>query len=100
IHIKLNTGMNRLGFKDDDFAALLQFLQKYDEVKVSSIFSHLSTSDMPEMHHFTQMQFDKFQQWTQALIMHLGYKPLLHILNTSRIFNYTQYQYDMILVGI
>ena len=55
---------------------------------------------MPEMHHFTQMQFDKFHQWTQALIMHLGYKPLLHILNTSGIFNYPQYQYDMVRVGI
>lgn len=100
IHIKLNTGMNRLGFKENDFEALLAFLQKHDEVKVSSIFSHLSTSDMPEMHHFTQMQFDKFHQWTQRLILHLGYKPLLHILNTSGIFNYPQYQYDMVRVGI
>src|SRR5690606_9916811 len=100
IHIKLNTGMNRLGFKEEDLETLLAFLQKHDEVKVSSIFSHLSTSDMIEMHNFTEIQFDKFQPLTQILIMYLGYTPLLHILNTSGFFNYAQYQYDIVRVGI
>lgn len=100
IHIKLNTGMNRLGFTPKGFDELLTFLSQHDEVKVESIFSHLATSDMPEMEDYTQMQLQKYQQWSAQLIVGLGYAPIRHVLNTSGIFNYSSHQYDMVRLGI
>lgn len=100
IHIKLNTGMNRLGFTPKGFDELLTFLSQHDEVKVESIFSHLATSDMPEMDDYTQMQLHKYQQWSAQLILGLGYVPIRHVLNTSGIFNYSSHQYDMVRLGI
>lgn len=100
IHIKLNTGMNRLGFTPNGFDELLTFLSQHDEVKVESIFSHLATSDMPEMEDYTQMQLQKYQEWSAQLIVGLGYVPIRHVLNTSGIFNYSSHQYDMVRLGI
>jgi len=100
VHLKLNTGMNRLGFKEEDFEELTTFLRSQNEVKVVSVFSHLATSDMPEMEKYTLNQLQKFDNWSQKLSDAFGYKPIRHILNTSGIFNYPEYQYDMVRLGI
>lgn len=100
VHLKLNTGMNRLGFKEEDFEELTTFLRSQNEVKVVSVFSHLATSDMPEMKKYTLNQLQKFDNWSQKLSDAFGYKPIRHILNTSGIFNYPEYQYDMVRLGI
>lgn len=100
IHLKLNTGMNRLGFVEKDFDDLIDFLHQHNEVKVASIFSHLATSDMPEMKEFTEKQLLQFDHWSKKIIASLGYQPILHILNTSGIYNYSEYQYDMVRLGI
>ncbi|HUH26002.1 MAG TPA: bifunctional UDP-N-acetylmuramoyl-tripeptide:D-alanyl-D-alanine ligase/alanine racemase, partial [Flavobacterium sp.] len=100
VHIKLNTGMNRLGFTNKDFTELIEFLQTHHEIKVASIFSHLATSDMPEMDVFTRKQLDTFNQWSLQLIQTLGYAPLRHVLNTSGVFHYSEHQYDMVRLGI
>ncbi len=100
VHLKLNTGMNRLGFKEENFEELTTFLRNQNEVKVVSVFSHLATSDMPEMEKYTLNQLQKFDNWSQKLSNAFGYKPIRHILNTSGIFNYPEYQYDMVRLGI
>lgn len=99
IHIKLETGMHRLGFKEHELDYLYENL-KDKNLKVQSIFSHLSSSDVPEEKEFTVQQLEKFRKNSEYLIKNLGYQPLRHILNSSGITNYTDNQYDMVRIGI
>ena len=100
IHIKLNTGMNRLGFAEADFNELIEILKHTNLVKVESIFSHLATSDMPEEQTFTLHQIRLFEKWAGQLKNSLQIQPLLHILNTSGIYYFNSYQNDMVRLGI
>ncbi|KQS90047.1 bifunctional UDP-N-acetylmuramoyl-tripeptide:D-alanyl-D-alanine ligase/alanine racemase [Chryseobacterium sp. Leaf394] len=99
IHIKLETGMHRLGFKEHELDELIQILSKIN-VRVQSIFSHLSSSDIPTEKDFTLNQLDTFEKNSGYLIEKLGYAPMRHILNSSGITNYTGHQYDMVRIGI
>ena len=99
IHIKLETGMHRLGFKDFELDHLSQILNK-KSLKVQSIFSHLSSSDMPTEKDFTLHQLETFEKNSSYLIENLGYTPIRHILNSSGITSYTSHQYDMVRIGI
>ena len=99
IHIKLETGMHRLGFKDFELDQLSETLSEKN-LKVQSMFSHLSSSDMPEEREFTMNQFKVFDKNSSYLIKKLGYTPLRHILNSSGITSYTDHQYDMVRIGI
>lgn len=99
IHIKLETGMHRLGFKDFELDQLSETLSEKN-LKVQSLFSHLSSSDMPEEKEFTMNQFKVFDKNSSYLIEKLGYAPLRHILNSSGITSYTNHQYDMVRIGI
>lgn len=100
IHLKLNTGMNRLGFVEKDFEALINLLKQTNLVEVASMFSHLATSDMPEERDFTLQQIQLFQKWAGYIKSELNINPTLHILNTSGIYNFGEYQMDMVRVGI
>ena len=99
IHIKLETGMHRLGFKDFELDELIEKLNTMN-VKVQSIFSHLSSSDVAEEKEFTLNQIETFEKNSSYLINQLGYKPLRHILNSAGITNYSDYQYNMVRIGI
>lgn len=99
IHIKLETGMHRLGFKGSELDELSENLQQKN-VKVQSIFSHLSSSDMPEEKDFTLQQLAVFDKNSAYLVEKLGYRPILHILNSSGITSYTDHQHDMVRIGI
>ncbi|MGE6395690.1 bifunctional UDP-N-acetylmuramoyl-tripeptide:D-alanyl-D-alanine ligase/alanine racemase [Chryseobacterium scophthalmum] len=99
IHIKLETGMHRLGFKDFELDQLSQALNK-TSLKVQSIFSHLSSSDMPTEKEFTLRQLETFEKNSNYLIEKLDYTPIRHILNSSGITSYTNHQYDMVRIGI
>lgn len=99
IHIKLETGMHRLGFKDFELDLLSETLSGRN-LKVQSLFSHLSSSDMPEEKEFTFKQLDIFEKNSTYLIEKLGYTPIRHILNSSGITSYTAHQYDMVRIGI
>jgi len=99
IHIKLETGMHRLGFKDFELDELSETLAQKN-LKVQSIFSHLSSSDMPTEKEFTMHQLKTFEKNSNHLIEKLGYTPIRHILNSSGITNYTHHQYDMVRIGI
>ncbi|WP_027387282.1 bifunctional UDP-N-acetylmuramoyl-tripeptide:D-alanyl-D-alanine ligase/alanine racemase [Chryseobacterium gregarium] len=99
IHIKLETGMHRLGFKDDELDHLSEILH-HTTLQVQSIFSHLSSSDIPDEKEFTLDQLKTFDINSTRLIKALGYTPIRHILNSSGITNYTDHQYDMVRIGI
>ena len=99
IHIKLETGMHRLGFKKDELAELIDKLNSMN-VQVKSIFSHLSSSDDDEEKDYTLGQIHIFNENSLALIDGLNDQPIRHILNTSGIVNFADYQFDMVRIGI
>ena len=100
IHVKLDTGMHRLGFMTGELPALTDMLSSREEVKVKSIFSHLCVAEDPAEDEFTMSQIRMFEQNSSELIRRIGYKPLRHILNSAGIERFTQYQYDMVRLGI
>ena len=99
IHIKLETGMHRLGFKKDELGQLIDKIKSMN-VKVESIFSHLSISDVPEGRDYTLEQINLFKENSNELTSGLNYSPIRHILNTSGIVHYAEYQFDMVRIGI
>lgn len=99
IHIKLETGMHRLGFIESDIEELATIIREKN-VYVKSIFSHLATADLPEEKDYAEYQLENFDRISNKFIHLLGYQPIRHILNSSGILNYTNYQYDMVRIGI
>ena len=99
IHIKVETGMHRLGFKEHEIDELVENLKKYN-VKVASIFSHLSSADVPEEDDYTMEQIHTFQRVSSKISEALGYQPIRHILNTAGITHYADYQFEMVRIGI
>jgi len=100
VHLKLNTGMNRLGFKQDDLPELTDYLKNTHYISVQSIFSHLAASDDNSQKDFTLQQIKQFDDWSKQLITNLDIQPIRHILNTSGIYNFSAYQFDMVRLGI
>jgi len=100
IHLKLNTGLNRLGFNDNDFKVMFNYLNNTDAVKVKSIFSHLAASEDWKEREFTLQQIGKFRKMSFKIFENLKYKPLLHLCNTSGIINYPEATFDMVRSGI
>jgi alanine racemase len=100
IHIKLDTGMHRLGFEEENIDELIATLKGNKFVAVKSILSHLATSDDLEHTDFAHSQIDLFEKLSSKLMNELQIKPIRHILNTSGISNFPQAQYDMVRLGI
>ncbi|MFC7773371.1 bifunctional UDP-N-acetylmuramoyl-tripeptide:D-alanyl-D-alanine ligase/alanine racemase [Flavobacterium sp. GCM10027622] len=100
IHIKINTGMNRLGFDPEVLPELITILQQNKRVVIKSIMSHLASSDVPEHRDFTLQQIADFERDSSLLISELNIDPIRHICNTSGISNYPQAQFDMVRLGI
>lgn len=100
IHIKLDTGMHRLGFTTDELPELMEYLKGAEEVKVKSIYSHLCVAEDPQEDRFTMGQLSLFEKNSSSLIASLGYKPMRHILNSAGIERFPDYQYDMVRLGI
>ncbi|MCM4160137.1 alanine racemase [Antarcticibacterium flavum] len=100
VHLKLNTGLNRLGFAEDDMEFLLDTLQQTNTIKLKGIFSHLAASEDWREREFTLKQLDRFRKMTYHLVETIKYKPLLHLCNTSGIINYPEAHFDMVRSGI
>jgi len=101
IHIKFNTGLNRLGFNKTDVIEITNKLSNQHLVKVTSVFSHIAASEDLNERKFTLQQIETFNAISLEFINKLGYSPLKHMLNTSGIINYaTEAQFDMIRLGI
>ena len=100
IHIKLDTGMHRLGFMTDELDELQDFLKTCNTVRVKSVYSHLAAADDPSCDDFTKDQIALFQKNADRLSDAIGYKPLYHILNSAGIERFPEYQFDMVRLGI
>ena len=101
VHLKIDTGMNRLGFKTfEEISGLIQFLQKTNKIKVQSIFSHLAGSDEAALDNFTREQFQKFEEVTNQITKTIPYHIDRHILNSAGIERFPEKQYEMVRLGI
>ena len=100
IHIKLDTGMHRLGFEENTLDELIQTLKGNSTVKIKSVLSHLATSDEARHFDFVHSQINLFEKLSSRLISELEIDPIRHILNTSGISNFPNAQYNMVRLGI
>ncbi len=100
VHVKLDTGMHRLGFEESDLGELIRLLVANPTIKVASIFSHLAGADESQHDTFSTQQAEKFKSWADAVAAALGYRPLYHILNTPGILRLANFQFDMVRLGI
>jgi Alr-MurF fusion protein len=100
VHIKLDTGMHRLGFMAGEIPLLLDKLAQAPEIRVQSLFSHLAASDEPVHDGFTRLQIDRFEQSTKEIIGGLNYPILRHLLNSAGIERFPDAQFEMVRLGI
>ena len=100
VHIKLDTGMHRLGFMTSELQDLTSFLKNCKYVKVRSIYSHLAAAEDPESDDFTLGQIAMYSNNAESITSVIGYKPIYHILNSAGIERFPQYQFDMVRLGI
>jgi alanine racemase len=100
IHLKLDTGMHRLGFEAETIPELIALLKGNESVEVKSILSHLATSDQSNTDTFALTQIELFERLSTELIHGINNHPIRHILNTSGISNYSKAQFDMVRLGI
>ena len=100
IHIKLDTGMHRLGFSEEELPALLALMQEYPDTRVASIFSHMAAADEEQQDEFSHRQASTFAALSSHIMDALGQKPLRHLLNSAGILRFPQYHHDMVRLGI
>lgn len=100
IHIKVDTGMHRLGFEENTVDELISTLKGNSTVKIQSILSHMATSDEPKHYDFAHSQIQLFDRLSTKIMNELDVKPIRHILNTSGISNFPDTQFDMVRLGI
>ena len=100
IHIKMDTGMNRLGFIEEEMDNIISIIMSQPEVRIKSIFSHLAGSDKSKHNEFTNQQIALFKACANKLEEGLGYSVQKHILNSAGIENFAEHQMDMVRLGI
>lgn len=100
IHIKIDSGMHRLGFYKEDLPWLIAHLNATKAVRVASVFSHLAGSDEPQFDDFTREQIAYFDSCAEELKAGLNYPIIKHICNSAGIERFTDYQFDMCRLGI
>ena len=100
VHVKLDTGMHRLGFMTDEIQALTDFVKQCRSVRVKSLYSHLAAAEDPASDDFTLGQIRMFEDNASRIIGEIGYRPMLHILNSAGIERFPQFQHDMVRLGI
>ena len=100
IHIELDTGMHRLGFMQSDLKELIMLLKANPTIEIRSVFSHLVASEDNQSDFFTLKQIESFKTMVQHLKEEIQQPFLTHILNSSGINRFPQYQFDMVRLGI
>ncbi len=100
IHLKLDTGMHRLGFFPSEIEAVIERLRNQEQVRVQSFFTHLVASGDPKQDEFTAYQISTYQEAAAKLEAGLGYKFIQHVANTSAIVRWPQAHLDMVRLGI
>jgi alanine racemase len=100
IHIKLDTGMKRLGFEPEEIDQLTEKLGQMPHLWVVSVLSHLAASENPKHKEFTENQINQFKHAAKSISTALGHRPLWHIANSAAIQNYPESRLDMVRLGI
>ena len=101
VHIKTDTGMNRLGFKtEEDIEQIIDDISKKNIFRIKSVFSHLAVSDEPGFDSFTKKQFDRFKTLSQKITDAFSYNIDRHILNSAGIERFPEEQMEMVRLGI
>ncbi|NDK56860.1 bifunctional UDP-N-acetylmuramoyl-tripeptide:D-alanyl-D-alanine ligase/alanine racemase [Pontibacter fetidus] len=100
IHLKLDTGMHRLGFTPEDFDALFPLLQQHPQIQVVSTFTHLAGADEALHNDFSQLQISNFRTMAEEVETRLNYKVIKHVLNSAGIVRFPEHQLDMVRLGI
>ncbi|MGC4022003.1 MAG: alanine racemase [Cyclobacteriaceae bacterium] len=100
IHFEFETGMNRLGFNEIELSTAIQLLRENSNIKIKSVFSHLSGADEREHDEFSKSQFAQFQKMFSTLSSELKINPIKHILNSAGILRFADFQMDMVRLGI
>jgi Alr-MurF fusion protein len=100
IHLKLDTGMHRLGFERADIQQVIDILNKNKNIKVAAIFTHLAASEAAIHDGFTRLQVERFSEMYDLISEGIGEKPMRHVLNSSGIVRFPEYRFDMVRLGI
>jgi alanine racemase len=100
IHLKIETGMHRLGVEVSDLLEIINIIKKNPQLKVAGIFTHFSSSEDPAEDAYTREQAEKFNLAYDQLTHALGYLPLKHAVNSSGIVRRNEYHFDMVRLGI
>ncbi len=100
VHIKLDTGMHRLGFLEQDIDEVTDILRRQRVIRPSSVFSHLAAADCPEMDDYTMQQFAMFDRCSERLQSGFRYHIMRHVLNSTGISRFPERQYDLVRLGI
>lgn len=100
VHIELETGMHRLGLEPEAYAEAIAILKANPNMKVASIFSHLAAADGVEHDAYTRQQVSVYESGYKVFSEALGVAPIRHILNSPGIIRFTEYQLDMVRLGI
>lgn len=100
IHLKIDTGMSRLGFRPDEIPALIERLHQQSAVIPRSVFSHFAGSDSCDFDTFTHLQAQRFEEASRALQTAFPHKILRHICNSAGIERFPEYHFDMVRLGL
>ena len=100
VHIKIDSGMHRLGFTREQLPELIAMLKEQDVIKPASMFTHLAVADEPAQDEYTQAQFDYYDVCSKELQQAFDHHIMRHVLNTSGIVRFPERQYDMVRIGI
>ena len=100
IHLKLDTGMHRLGFMEEEIARLCEVLPTFPQVKVATVFSHLNCADMPEEDAYTRAQIARFDRMSAAVAASLPCPVIRHTANSAAIERFPEAQFDMCRLGL
>ncbi len=100
VHLKIDTGMHRLGFEEQELLPLAEELKKYPQLRVKTVFSHLAGSDNPNLDEFTREQMRIFEKAFTLVEKELGYTVLKHLCNSGGISRFKEAHYNMVRLGI
>lgn len=100
IHLKIDTGMHRLGFLESELDEVIDYLKNNPHLHVASVFSHLVGADDAQFNDFSRQQYETFMRSAAKLETGLGYRPIRHLVNSAGIVRFPAYKLDMVRLGI
>ncbi|NQV54118.1 MAG: bifunctional UDP-N-acetylmuramoyl-tripeptide:D-alanyl-D-alanine ligase/alanine racemase [Flavobacteriales bacterium] len=100
VHLKLDSGMHRLGFEKQELKEALELIASSPFISVASIFTHLSATDEATHDAFTREQIERFDIMNSQVVAALGYQPDRHVLNSTGVLRFPEFHYEMVRLGI